>query len=370
MPFKHEFKYRTISMIQISKTKTIDTILKEFSTSTHILIDVRSESEFAEDHIPGSVNLPVLNDKERAEVGTEYKQNPFTARQLGAKLIAGNLKNNLERVEELILAFNKDCVEKHKPFCHFVVYCWRGGMRSRSLFTVMDLIGYKTSLIDGGYQAYRRFVNHYFHEESLPEAISIYGPSGSGKSELISILQKSKLPAVHLEKYANHKGSLLGGNPSNQPSQKLFESYLYQALQKNNSSYMIVEGESKKIGGILLPEKFYSKMMIGKKIWVELPLEIRAERLAKEYNNSNEFILEKLQYLKRFIDGKVFLAITTAIAANDRYTAALLLLKHHYDKHYLKDSPETGTSREYAMIFKAESFNELQKYALDYFKST
>ena len=110
--------------------------------------------------------------------------------------------------------------------------------------------------------------------------------------------------------------------------------------------------------------------MIGKKIWVELPLEIRAERLAKEYNNSNEFILEKLQYLKRFIDGKVFLAITTAIAANDRYTAALLLLKHHYDKHYLKDSPETGTSREYAMIFKAESFNELQKYALDYFKST
>jgi tRNA 2-selenouridine synthase len=354
-------------MIQISKTKAIDSILKEFSPLSHILIDVRSESEFAEDHILGSVNLPVLNDKERAEVGTEYKQNPFTARQLGAKLIAGNLKKNLERVEELINEFNAGSVEKHKPFCHFIIYCWRGGMRSRSLFTVMDLIGYKTSLIDGGYQAYRRYVNQYFQEGNLPEAISIYGPSGSGKSQLISGLMNAQFPAIHLEKYANHKGSLLGGEPSGQPSQKLFESYLYEAIQKVNSNYLIVEGESKKIGRLLLPEKFYSKMITGKKIWVELPLEVRAERLAEEYNNSDEFVLDKLQYLKRFIDGKIYSSITEAIAAKDRYTAALLLLKHHYDSHYLKGSPDKVSAREYSKIFKADSFQKMEEEVLDYF---
>ncbi len=356
-------------MIQTSKIKAIDSVLKEFSPASHIVIDVRSESEFAEDHIPRSINLPVLNDLERAEVGTEYKQNPFTARQLGAKLIAGNLKKNLERVEKLILEFENGKTEKHKPFCHFIIYCWRGGMRSRSLFTVMDLIGYKTSLIDGGYQAYRRFVNHYFHEGNLPDAISIYGPSGSGKSQLISNLIDARFPAVHLEKYANHKGSLLGGDSYLQPSQKLFESHLYQALQKNNSSYMIVEGESKKIGRLLLPEKFYSKMISGKKIWVELPLELRALRLAKEYDKSDEFILDKLEYLKKFLNGKIYSSITEAIAAKDRYAAALLLLKHHYDIHYLKGSPYRGSEREYSKIFKADSFEKLNEEVLDYFRS-
>ncbi len=354
-------------MIQISKTKTIDIILREFSPLSHILIDVRSESEFAEDHIPGSVNLPVLNDSERAEVGTEYKQNPFTARQLGAKLIAGNLKKNLEQVEMFINKFNAGSMENHKPFCHFVIYCWRGGMRSRSLFTVMDLIGYKTSLIDGGYQAYRRYVNHYFQEGNLPLTISIYGPSGSGKSQLISNLINARLPAVHLEKYANHKGSLLGGETSLQPSQKLFESYLYEAIQKSNANCMIVEGESKKIGRLLLPEKFHSKMITGKKIWVELPLEVRAKRLAEEYNNSDEFILDKLQYLKRFMNSKIYISITEAIAAKDRYTAAYLLLRHHYDSHYLKGSPDKGSEREYAKVFKADSFHKMEEEVLDYF---
>lgn len=354
-------------MIQNSKIKTIDTILNDYSLSTHILIDVRSESEFAEDHIPEAINLPVLNNEERAEVGTEYKKNPFIARQLGAKLIAGNLKKNLEKVEDLIIKFNKSNIEKHKPFCHFVIYCWRGGMRSKSLFTVMDLIGYKTSLIDGGYQAYRRYVNDFFHNAYLPDAISIYGPSGSGKSELISNLMLYGFPAVHLEKYANHKGSLLGGDPMFQPSQKLFESYLFQATYKKK--YIIVEGESKKIGRLLLPEKFYNKMFSGKKVWVELPLELRAMRIAEEYDFSNEFILHKLQFLKKFIDGKIFSAIAEAVAADDRYTAAILLLKYHYDKHYLLGSPDKGSERKYDAIFKALSFESLNEQIKNYFHS-
>lgn len=355
-------------MIQTSKIKSIDAILSELSPSTHILIDVRSESEFAEDHIPGAYNLPVLNDIERAEVGTEYKRNPFTARQLGAKRIAGNLQNNLERVEELIFQFNKNSQMEHKPFCHFIIYCWRGGMRSRSLFAVMDMIGYKTSLVDGGYQAYRRHVNQYFQSESLPETISIYGPSGSGKSELISNLIGNGFPALHLEKYANHKGSLLGGDSSEQPSQKLFESYLFQALQKNNSSTAIVEGESKKIGRVMLPDKFYSRMSTGKKIWVELPLEIRAKRLADEYDKTDEFILHKLQYLRRFMSREIFSQIIQAIADKDRYTASILLLKYHYDRHYLKGSPEKDSERNYDGIFKADSFENLNRDVLEYFK--
>lgn len=355
-------------MIQISKTKSIESILSEYSKDSHIIIDVRSESEFAEDHIPGAVNLPVLNDKERAIVGTEYKKNPFSARQLGAKLIANNLKQNLEKVEELINLFNKGSEEKHKPFCHFVIYCWRGGMRSRSLFTVMDLIGYKTSLIDGGYKSYRSHVNHYFREEEIPETICIYGPSGSGKSELITNIIESHIPAIHFEKLANHKGSLLGGDTKNQPSQKQFESDLYDSIKKINNNYMVIEGESKKIGRLLLPERICKKMMTGKKIWVELPIEIRASRLSEEYDYPHEFILEKIKFLKQYLDGKIFNSITEAIAANDRYTAAYLLLKHHYDRHYLKGAPDSGTEREYIEIFKASSFEQLKQYVIDYLK--
>lgn len=356
-------------MIQISKIKSIESILNEFSPSTHILIDVRSESEFALDHIPGAYNLPVLNDLERAEVGTEYKHNPFTARQLGAKRIAGNLKNNLEKIEQLIFNFNQKNTTDHKPFCQFVVYCWRGGMRSKSLFTVMDLIGYKTFLVDGGYQNYRRYVNDYFQNQEFPDTVSIYGPSGSGKSELLSNLMQAGKPALHLEKYANHKGSLLGGDSADQPSQKLFESYLFQALQKIKSKYSIVEGESKKIGRIQLPDKYYSKMYSGKKIWVELPLELRAKRLAEEYDKSDEFILKKIQYLKRFLSREIYLQITQAITDNDRYTASILLLKYHYDLHYLKGSPEKSTDRKYEQVFQADSFENLNTQVIDYFNS-
>ena len=108
-------------------------------------------------------------------------------------------------------------------------------------------------------------------------------------------------------------------------------------------------------------------MRTGKKIWVELPLEVRAERLAKEYNNSDEFILAKLPYLKKFIDGKVYMSIVSAIAANDRYTAALLLLKYHYDIHYMKGSPDKSSQREYSRIFKVDSFQRLKEEVLDYF---
>lgn len=357
-------------MIHLSKTKTIEEILNEYSSNSHILIDVRSESEFAEDHVPGAINLPVLNDKEREIVGIEYKKNPFTARQLGAKLIAQNLKGNLEKVEELISVFNKGSDDKHKPFCHFVVYCWRGGMRSRSLFTVMDLIGYKTTLVDGGYKAYRRRVNFFFHETEQLDTVCIYGPSGSGKSELIERMIKFQLPAVHLEKYAKHKGSLLGGDMINQPSQKMFESLLFHALSKIQSSYVITEGESKKIGRLLIPDRFYSKMTSGKKIWVELPLEVRANRLAEEYNFPVDYILDKIKFLKQFIDGKIFKAIAEAIVANDRYTAAYLLLKHHYDAYYLKGSPDHNTSREYLEVFKASSFEQLNEYVVQFFKQS
>lgn len=353
-------------MIQPSKLKKIEDILSERNEKSPIFIDVRSPSEYLEDHIFGAVNFPVLNDAERAEVGTLYKEDSFAARQLGAKLIGRNLPVNLQKVEDLLLDLNiSGNDKKYKPFA---VYCWRGGMRSRSLFAVMDMIGYKTFTIDGGYQSYRRYVNSYLNAETFPDTITIYGPSGAGKTELILNLQKNGYPAVHLEKYANHKGSLLGGSPEFQPTQKFFETLLFTDLNKFQSSKIIVEGESKKIGKITLPSRLYSNMMSGLKIWVELPLEVRARRLAEEYNESDEFVYSKLEYLKKFLSKTIHSEIIDSIQKGNRYNASYLFLKYHYDLFYLRGAPEKSKDRQYDAVLKADSFEDLDKQVLEYFK--
>ncbi|MCB1178956.1 MAG: hypothetical protein KDK36_15330, partial [Leptospiraceae bacterium] len=150
-----------------------------------VIIDVRSESEFELDHIPGSINFPVLNDDERKEVGTIYKKNPFTAKQLGARLISSNISKILQKIEDLIeeKSINPSKVE-------FKIYCWRGGMRSRSLFIVMEMIGYKVSLIKGGYKEYRKGIINYLSEFQSENLLVIHGLSGSGKTEILEILEK------------------------------------------------------------------------------------------------------------------------------------------------------------------------------------
>lgn len=188
------------------------------------IIDVRSPSEFTQDRIPTAINLPVLDDAERAEVGTIYKQSPFAARKKGAALVAKNISQHLV---EYFASKDKD----YRP----LVYCWRGGQRSNSMASVLSQIGWQVTVIEGGYKTYRTYVREQL--EKLPENFNyklLCGLTGSGKTYILRQLKQRGAQVLDLEAIANHRGSLLGeewtGKPASQPSQKYFESLLLHQL--------------------------------------------------------------------------------------------------------------------------------------------
>ena len=201
------------------------------------IIDVRSESEFALDHVPGAINCPVLNDVERVQVGTIYKQNStFEAKKIGAALVAKNIALHLQQT----LA---DKPRDWKP----LIYCWRGGNRSGAMAHILAKIGWPAVQLDGGYREYRRSVLSLL--DSAPETLSfrvICGTTGSGKSRLLTSLANEGAQVLDLEQLAAHRGSVLGGIPGEpQPSQKMFESRILQKLQSFNA-VRPVYGESEK----------------------------------------------------------------------------------------------------------------------------
>src|SRR5574341_2585405 len=192
---------------------------KQFDT----IIDVRSPAEYAEDHIPGAISAPVLDDAERAQVGTLYKQvSPFDAKKIGAALVA---KNIAEHVGHQF----RDKPKTWRP----LVYCWRGGKRSGSMAHILKEIGWNAETLEGGYKAYRRWVVAQL--QSVPtslEFIVIHGPTGSGKSRFLAALRRAGAQALDLEDLAAHRGSVLGNLPDRpQPAQKMFESLLLKELQ-------------------------------------------------------------------------------------------------------------------------------------------
>jgi tRNA 2-selenouridine synthase len=240
------------------------------------LIDVRTPSEFALDHIPGACNLPVLSNDERAEVGTLYKQvSSFTARKLGAALVAANIAAHLQGPL-------RDKPRGWRP----LVYCWRGGQRSRSLAHVLREIGWDACQLEGGYKAFRRAV-----VADTPELAQrfewqvICGMTGSGKSRLLQTLAELGAQALDLEGLAVHRGSVLGGLPTApQPTQKMFESLLWQRLrQLDPARPVFVESESKKIGALQVPQGLLDCMWQSGCIRVDTALPARVELLKQEY---------------------------------------------------------------------------------------
>ncbi|MDJ0508059.1 MAG: tRNA 2-selenouridine(34) synthase MnmH [Crocosphaera sp.] len=265
-------------------------------TSTEI-IDVRSENEFAEDHIPGAINLPVLHDEERNTVGTIYKQvSAFEAKKLGASLVC---KNIYQQIYQHFI--NKD--SSYSP----LIYCWRGGQRSQSLAVILTQIGWRVKVIEGGYKKYRSYVCKQLKE--LPLRFNyrvISGLTGTGKTAFLHCLKKEGYQVLDLEKIANHRGSLLGQEWENklqiQPSQKYFDSLLLQEFNQFDINKPIwIESESYKIGDVYLPESLWKKMKQSSYFEMLLPLEIRVEGLLKEYSyltENTEILKDKLQYLK------------------------------------------------------------------------
>jgi tRNA 2-selenouridine synthase len=239
-------------------------------------IDVRSPSEFAEDHIPGAINLPVLDDEQRAEVGTLHAQtSAFFAKQRGAALVARNIASIIE----------KHCQGKPREWAP-LIYCWRGGKRSAALAHVLKEIGWRAVQLEGGYQTYRRHVVAAL--AALPTRfryIVICGLTGSGKSRLLNALAQTDAQVLDLEELARHRGSLLGDWPdAPQPSQKWFDSQVLAAIARFDPARPVfVESESRKIGTVQVPESLLGSMRSAQCVRVDMPLPLRVALLKDEY---------------------------------------------------------------------------------------
>ncbi len=247
--------------------------LGEFSA----IVDARSESEYALDHLPGAVNWPTLNDEERHLVGTIYAQvNPFEARKRGAALAAANIARHIER--ELL-----EAPRDWKP----LVYCWRGGKRSGSLSLVLDQIGFRVHLVEGGYKAFRSALL-----EELPGLAQrlayrvVCGPTGSGKTRLLHALAARGAQVLDLEGLANHRSSVLGLVPGQaQPSQKQFDTRVWQALRSFDPARPVyVESESKKVGNVSVPEALILAMRASPCIDLRLADDERVALLLEDYD--------------------------------------------------------------------------------------
>ena len=295
------------------------------------VIDVRSPAEFAEDHMPGAINLPALDNAQRAEVGTIYKQvSAFDARKIGAGMVVRNVADHVDGPLQI-----KD--GSWRP----LVYCWRGGQRSGVFRTILSEIGWRAETVKGGYMTYRRLVNGLLHDHPLPHRLILLdGYTGTAKTELLSRLLERQVQVLDLEGLACHRGSLLGAMPGGQPTQKSFESALATALhQLDPSQPVVVEAESSKIGRLNLPKSLWQAMLRAPRIVLDIPHAARANYLANAYReviSDADKLAEKLAPLRRLRGHAV---VDRWISLSNE--GALVELSHalmveHYDPAYAK----------------------------------
>jgi tRNA 2-selenouridine synthase len=312
------------------------------------IVDVRTPAEFAEDHIPGAINCPVLSDEERITVGTLYKQSsPFEARKVGAALVAKNIADHLQT------RFNN-----HPKSWRPLIYCWRGGQRSGAMCIILAQVGWSAHKLEGGYKSYRRDVLDKL--EVLPQSLQlrvICGSTGSGKSRLLQALESHGKQVLDLENLAQHRGSVLGKLPEqSQPSQKLFDSTLLQVLQKFDVTRPVyVEAESNKIGLITLPSALITAMHTSECLLVETPLDTRVAGLIEDYQHylkNPEQLIAHLQSLHRFHGAKQLEQWSELIHARDFHTLVAELLTRHYDPSYLR-----ATSKHYKHLDAARKIS-------------
>ena len=295
------------------------------------IIDVRSPAEYAEDHLPGAINLPVLDDAERARVGTIYVQeDPFRARKIGAALVARNAARHLEGA----LA---DRPGGWRP----LVYCWRGGQRSGSFASILAQIGWRVELLDGGYRSYRRLVKRRLYDAPLGlRAVLLDGNTGTAKTELLARLAARGMQVIDLEGLANHRGSLFGPRPGGQPGQKAFEGALAAALTGLDPARpVVIEAESSKVGDRILPPMLWRAMKAAPRLTVTAPLAERARYLARAYadlaadRTALAATIAKLAALQPRERIAEWLEMAEAGAFEP---LAAGLMAHHYDPRYAR----------------------------------
>ena len=297
----------------------------------HAVIDTRSPSEFAEDHIPGAINLPVLSDAERAQVGTLYAASRFEARRLGAALVARNIAAHLEGA----LAGRP---ADFKPLVH----CWRGGQRSHAMATVLSQVGWRTALLVGGYRTYRHRVQAALYDTGpVLKAVLIDGNTGTGKTDLLHRLLARGLQVIDLEGLANHRGSLFGDRGP-QPGQKLFESRLLAQIEALDPARpVVVEAESSKVGQRMVPPILWRAMQAAPRIELVASAEDRARYLVGAYRDivadraALDAVLDRLPAHASPERHKTWGAMADA---GDFEALATALMAFHYDPAYARSA--------------------------------
>ncbi|MDD5030469.1 MAG: tRNA 2-selenouridine(34) synthase MnmH [Rhodoferax sp.] len=301
--------------------------LNEFDT----LIDARSEDEYALDHLPDAVNWPTLNNAERIQIGTLYKQvNPFEARKRGAAVAARNIAAHIERAVI-------DKPNDWKPLC----YCWRGGQRSGALALILSQIGFRVTLVEGGYKAFRAAVVQELARLSVSLTFKVVcGPTGSGKTRLLQALAAQGAQVLDLEALANHRSSVLGAIPGlEQPCQKRFDTLIWDGLRRMDPGQPVfIESESKKVGDLALPTALVEAMHASCCLKLTLPDDERVALLLEDYDylvRNVDYFCDRLSVLTA-LKGKAVVQRWQELARAGLFAPVVKdLLVNHYDPAYL-----------------------------------
>jgi tRNA 2-selenouridine synthase len=330
----------------LNPVKSLSASVDELASFDEI-VDVRTPLEFAEDHIPGAINAPVLSNEERVIVGTLYKSAPFDATRLGAAMAARNIAHHIDTLFA-------DRPRAWRP----LIYCWRGGKRSGSMTTMFNMIGWQARQLDGGYKSYRRFVVDEI--ERLPSHltyIALAGHTGSGKTRLLRALSEAGAQVLDLEGLARHRGSLLGALPdASQPSQKAFDTALAGALSTLDPERPVfIEAESRRIGLVTLPASLLDAFHAGRCVRVVAPLAARVAFLLDDYAHlfdTPQLFKDQLARLIGLHSRETVARWQALVDAGERAQLATELLEQHYDPAYARSS-----ERSFSGIADALSFS-------------
>lgn len=341
--------------------KTI-TIEEAFKKNNKIFVDVRSPLEFEEDHIVGAVNIPILDNEERAIIGTIYKhEGKESAVQRGLDFVSPKLK-------KLHFEFSK-LAEKYEQI---IIYCFRGGMRSGSVTDFIQSCGIDVLKLDGGYKSYRHFVMQYLSGlQNKFTFVVLHGHTCIGKTEMLLEFEKQNIGILDLEFFAKNSGSVFGDifYKGKRPSQKFFETQLFNKLYQlelENKKYIFMESESKKIGRCTLSKEFWQMMQDGKHILVTASMESRVRRSVSDYTlkseDNDERLIESLRHLKDKLGKEKIKQLTEQILAKRYEDVAEFLMSDYYDKLYLHSQDQYRYEFSVCSDDMAQSVQEIQKW--------
>lgn len=310
------------------------------------ILDARSPAEYAEDHVPGAASFPVLDNEERAKVGTEYVQHSrFGARKTGAALVLRNIAAHLDGP----LA---DKPGGWRP----LVYCWRGGQRSGTFGWLLREIGWRAETLDGGYRSYRRLVVRDLYERPFQQPLVVLaGLTCTAKTEILHRLGETGHQVLDLEGMACHRGSIFGGMRDPQPSQKAFESRIASVISAaDRSRPLLVEAESSKVGDLLVPPRLWAAMCAAPRVAVSAPLAARAAFFGRAYADlvaDPDGFCAGLARLRRLHGGETVARWQDMVRAGETAAVAAALMADHYDPRYTKSEARHGAAPQSTVAF-------------------